>query len=286
MTVLDTSFGDYPHSALWAELLEYTSPLISYHTINKDSMSMNFLIHSHAAIPLEGVGFTTGIHAEEMDYPEKIVHVVKNLLKVIRIEVEKRFPEWTFEKYRKGELKKSPLMSFEPYNPETGPFFKTLDFNKILICNFYNRQIKFEERYAAWTAFHTQMLSPVYPDINQLKAELEKPIPYEDLYSEMIKNYVNAPLYTAPVKNGKSTLHKNHSPTSYYSANAQSKLVEAVPALKAEVKFPCECEKGTRALADIIMHLNDSHSELSKNDIADWLESLDLDLQFKQKEVK
>lgn len=55
-------------------------------------------------------------------------------------------------------------------------------------------------------------------------------------------------------------------------------LLDVLPNLEGTVAYPCEC-RGPGALRDAIVHLNDSH-RWTREQVADWLETLDLDLRF------
>lgn len=64
-------------------------------------------------------------------------------------------------------------------------------------------------------------------------------------------------------------------------AQLQSEMMGVFPCLKQHVVPMCDCYsnngEGLR-LKDLIIHLNDDH-EWKREEIADWLESLDLDLE-------
>lgn len=87
---------------------------------------------------------------------------------------------------------------------------------------------------------------------------------------------------------------KPSSPTVNPTSNITRGLKEILPAITAKVKYPCQTyqaqeEKDCLAVShegsldQVIMHLNDSH-RWTREQIADWLESLDIDLQFKNLE--
>lgn len=62
-----------------------------------------------------------------------------------------------------------------------------------------------------------------------------------------------------------------------------SSMAEQLPGVKQRVRCPCgSCNKQTfpLPLRQVIIHLNDSE-KWTRNQIADWLESLDIDLEFK-----
>lgn len=70
-----------------------------------------------------------------------------------------------------------------------------------------------------------------------------------------------------------------------------TKLKQICPALKELVTSPCACGHGTDYLENVIIHLNDSpgHGILktdkpawTREEIADWLETLDVDIEFKE----
>lgn len=60
-------------------------------------------------------------------------------------------------------------------------------------------------------------------------------------------------------------------------------LADAIPAVRANVKHPIENEQQT--LAKVIISLNDSY-DWTREQIADWLDTLDLDLKFPTPEVQ
>ena len=70
-------------------------------------------------------------------------------------------------------------------------------------------------------------------------------------------------------------------------AHELSVASKSLPGIFEQVKMPCTCyngdEEGNEPVApirDIIMHLNDQH-KWPREEIADWLETLDVDLAFK-----
>lgn len=67
-----------------------------------------------------------------------------------------------------------------------------------------------------------------------------------------------------------------------------SEASKSLPGVLEVAKFPCECYDGetkpvTGQIRNIIMHLNDVH-KWKRESIADWLETLDVDLAFKTPE--
>lgn len=65
-------------------------------------------------------------------------------------------------------------------------------------------------------------------------------------------------------------------------------FVHVFPALDTIVKSPCDCEKefdfkGYDRLWFVIMHLND-RDQWTREEIADWLDTFDLDLSFSPKQ--
>lgn len=69
------------------------------------------------------------------------------------------------------------------------------------------------------------------------------------------------------------------SASSYGGSGMQSKLRQLVPGLKERVACPA-CDTLTTELWSIIQHINDNH-KWSRGAIADWLETLDVDIEFK-----
>lgn len=65
--------------------------------------------------------------------------------------------------------------------------------------------------------------------------------------------------------------------TSY--GNSGRLLSKALPALQVEVLSPCEQHAWSSELEAVIIHLNDTH-KWSREQIADWLDTLDVDLAF------
>jgi hypothetical protein len=76
--------------------------------------------------------------------------------------------------------------------------------------------------------------------------------------------------------------HKQPTPAQYrdhlYGPQVVRTLAELVPDLHAVVQMPCECRRSD-ALDQVIVHLND-HCRWTRVQIADWLDTLDLDLRF------
>lgn len=70
--------------------------------------------------------------------------------------------------------------------------------------------------------------------------------------------------------------------TSY--GNSGRLLSKALPALQVEVLSPCDEHAWSSELEAVIIHLNDTH-KWSREQIADWLDTLDLDLTFPVPEV-
>lgn len=62
-----------------------------------------------------------------------------------------------------------------------------------------------------------------------------------------------------------------------------AEMSHSLPGVREKVNAPCDCHDLSgiqHTIRNIIMHLNDSH-HWTRNAIADWLESLDVDLEFK-----
>lgn len=58
-------------------------------------------------------------------------------------------------------------------------------------------------------------------------------------------------------------------------------LSRKLPGVMEQTKYPCNCKfDEEECLWEIIQHLNDDH-HWTRNRIADWLETLDIDLEFK-----
>jgi hypothetical protein len=83
------------------------------------------------------------------------------------------------------------------------------------------------------------------------------------------------------VKYNGHTVGKYH----YTESDQFSKLANDLPGVREHVSLPCECvnkpvfsRKVT--LRNAIIHLNDK-DRWTRDQIADWLESLDIDLRFK-----
>lgn len=72
-------------------------------------------------------------------------------------------------------------------------------------------------------------------------------------------------------------------PNSSPAPDILSTLSKAIPDMSATVKCPKESCGMTDSLSGVIIHLNDNEG-WTRESIADWLESLDLDLQFKEKD--
>lgn len=85
-----------------------------------------------------------------------------------------------------------------------------------------------------------------------------------------------------PYEKGVAYVPYPKNPTGY--ADSGWRLSEALPALAQEVKVPCDHYGVKVDLQNIIIHLNDSH-EWTREQIADWLDTLDLDLAFPVPEV-
>lgn len=62
-----------------------------------------------------------------------------------------------------------------------------------------------------------------------------------------------------------------------------ARLAKALPGVNEIVAYPCNCVTSRRSdsLMDVVIHLNDKHTDWDRNKIADWLESLDIDMEFK-----
>lgn len=60
-------------------------------------------------------------------------------------------------------------------------------------------------------------------------------------------------------------------------------LAKSLPGVNELVAYPCGCINSSRhdSLMSVIIHLNDKHVEWDRNRIADWIESLDVDTEFK-----
>lgn len=70
--------------------------------------------------------------------------------------------------------------------------------------------------------------------------------------------------------------------TQFDPADPMMIMVNAILNLRAIVRYPCGCNierLWTSALINVIIHLNDNH-EWTRTQIADWLDTLDLDLRF------
>lgn len=59
------------------------------------------------------------------------------------------------------------------------------------------------------------------------------------------------------------------------------RLAKSLPGVNAHVRYPCNCQADSDALSDVIIHLNDEHHEWDRFRIADWVETLDVDTEFK-----
>ena len=81
---------------------------------------------------------------------------------------------------------------------------------------------------------------------------------------------------------GQATVHKS---TSNYgqAINVKNTALDLVPGLSVKVKHPMT--KVISPIHGIIVDLNENH-DWTREEIADWLESLDVDLQFKTEESK
>lgn len=72
---------------------------------------------------------------------------------------------------------------------------------------------------------------------------------------------------------------KNHNP-SYADLSPWDQLKRVIPDLTAHVDCPRDCsETMGGSLHGMIQHVNDHH-HMTREQVADWLESLDLDLRF------
>lgn len=56
-------------------------------------------------------------------------------------------------------------------------------------------------------------------------------------------------------------------------------LCRAMPAINRSVEFPCACGRLPGSVLDAVIHLNDG-DRWSREAIADWLDTLDIDLSF------
>lgn len=67
------------------------------------------------------------------------------------------------------------------------------------------------------------------------------------------------------------------------NAQIQSEATALFPCLDKIVKYDCGCFENpmrrVNSLADLIIHLNDHH-KWTRNEIADWIESLDIDMEM------
>lgn len=61
-----------------------------------------------------------------------------------------------------------------------------------------------------------------------------------------------------------------------------SVLAEDLPGVMESVRMPCHCREFKVALFTAIIHLNDKH-RWSRDRVADWIETLDIDTTFKEK---
>lgn len=106
---------------------------------------------------------------------------------------------------------------------------------------------------------------------------------------EMMKEYANK--YLTPeqieiVKKATLDWYSQESspvaPSLIGAGGVSGHLAKILPALSAKVKCP-KCKHNT-SLQQTIIHMNDRH-KMPREDIADWVESLDLDIEFKSEEV-
>ena len=77
----------------------------------------------------------------------------------------------------------------------------------------------------------------------------------------------------------------------YHQSNQTSKqlelLAKRLPGVDETVKYPCKCDSHITAVAPlftVIIHLND-HADWSREEIADWIETLDVDTTFKSEPI-
>jgi hypothetical protein len=67
-------------------------------------------------------------------------------------------------------------------------------------------------------------------------------------------------------------------------ANPEDPAVAQLPALKVDVPCPCECDYSTsKTIRWSIIHLNDQH-KWTREQVADWLETLDVDIRFSSRD--
>jgi hypothetical protein len=71
-------------------------------------------------------------------------------------------------------------------------------------------------------------------------------------------------------------------PPTNLASNATKQLKNLIPDIEKKVKCPVKSCKAEAPLFNSVMHLNDSHA-WTPNAVADWMESLDLNLEFKEK---
>lgn len=101
---------------------------------------------------------------------------------------------------------------------------------------------------------------------------------FYDSYSKFVVDNLDAITQSSNIYSIQSPSNANS-----IGRTVTSNLKRYIPNIDSRIKCP-ECIKyGT--VINTIIHLNDGHKK-SRKDIADWLESLDLDLQFKKPEPK
>lgn len=89
--------------------------------------------------------------------------------------------------------------------------------------------------------------------------------------------------------NGESVSEKNISTGTNDYSDSGTMMVGLFPNIKNQTKYPCECPNDkTSSVYNIIIHLNDTPKsnlhgkEWTREEIADWLESLDFKIEAKE----
>lgn len=175
------------------------------------------------------------------------------LKKTATEEAKKWWGEASWEKHPPMQQIKSPFPPSPPPTPpekdkeySTGP---ELEYNKA-VKQLHKTYLKEGSAYSTW---------------GNLKVALEQAI--------KLKEEIKKQKYELATKTYKG----------FNGSKVQDDLREVLPCLYQTVKCPA-CKKNyTAVMSEIIIHLNDEH-DWTREAIADWSESLDIDISVKEKE--
>lgn len=169
------------------------------------------------------------------------------------------------------------------YNTETF-YVHLMGGRKISIC-FPAELLESMDAYQFECALNDQIRSAVEADSKDINIEKEPNYPPPAFQSIISDPYQPSELYQSP------TFNSGYSASAFKlikgsSASIGATVVNAMEKLLPDIKkiVACPACGDEDTLKFIIIHLNDSHG-WTREAQADWVESLDLDLEFKTKGV-